>query len=83
MTTLILSSMLFAFRATDTPPISRDTYRVFIFFEKGDLRKDTTTRGWRQNLGGLAGLQPLREKAIEYVVLSKWFDRSQAEQDKY
>lgn len=65
-----------------TPPISRDSYHVFVF-QRGSLRRDTTTRGWKADLGELAGLQPLREEAIEYVVLSNWFDRFQAEQDRY
>jgi len=64
------------------PPISRDSYQVFVS-KSGKLERDTTTRGWKESLGDLAGLQTLREKGIEYVVLSGWFERYKAEQVSY
>ncbi len=65
-----------------TPPISRDEYQVFVVL-RGELQKDTTTRGFKGVLGDMKTLDPLRAKAIDYALLSSYSDRYQAEKKSY
>jgi hypothetical protein len=64
------------------PPISRNEYQVF-FVGPGGLTRDTTTRGFKGVLGDLKTLEPLRENAIEFALLSDYSDRYQAEEQSY
>ena len=66
----------------NTPPISRDEYQVFVVVP-GGLQRDTSTRGFKGVLGDMGTLDPLRGRAIEYVLLSSYFDRFQAEGKRY
>jgi len=66
----------------NTAPISRDEYQVFVV-ARGDLQRDATTRGFKGVLGDLRTLEPVREKAIEYVVLDGYLDRFRAEEKSY
>jgi len=66
----------------NTAPISRDEYQVFVV-ARGDLQRDATTRGFKGVLGDLRTLDPLRGKAIEYVVLDGYIDRYRAEEKSY
>lgn len=66
-----------------TPPISRDEYQVIVVL-RGQLQKDTTTRGFKGVLGDMGTLDLLRGKGIDYVLLSNlYFDRFQAEKKNY
>lgn len=65
-----------------TPPISRGEYHVFVAL-KGELQRDTTTRGYKGVLGDMRALDPLRVEGIEYVVVSDYFDRFRAEREAY
>lgn len=65
-----------------TPPISRREYHVFVAL-KGELQRDTTTRGYKGVLGDMRALDPLRVKGIEYVVVSDYLDRFRTERDTY
>ena len=66
-----------------TPPISRDEYQVVVVL-RGQLQKDTTTRGFKGVLGDMRSLDLLRGKGIDYVLLSStYFDRFQAEKKSY
>ena len=65
-----------------TPPISRDDYQVFVVL-RGELQKDTTTRGFKGVLGDMKTLDPLRAKAIDYALLSNFSDRYEAEKKSY
>jgi hypothetical protein len=64
------------------PPISRDDYRVFVFL-KGSLQRDGTTRNFKGVLGDLRTLDPLRGNAVDYVLLSSYFDRFRDEKQRY
>ena len=66
----------------NTPPISRDEYQVFVVVS-GGLQQDTTTRGFKGVLGDMRTLDPLRGGAVEYVLLSSYFDRFRAEKKSY
>ena len=65
-----------------TPPISRDEYQVFVVL-RGELQRDTTTRGFKGVLGDMKTLDPLRAQAIDYALLSSYSDRYQAEKNSY
>jgi hypothetical protein len=64
------------------PPISRDDYEVFIEV-KGVLHKDATTSGFKGVLGEARMPDALRKQAIEYVVITSWFERYQAQKDNF
>lgn len=66
----------------NAPPISRDEYQVFVVLS-GGLQRDSTTRGFKGVLGDLRSLDPLRERAIDYVVVDGYFDRFRAEKSSY
>jgi len=65
-----------------TPPISRDAYHVYFVGQDG-LEKDATTRGFKGVLGDIKTVEPLRRKAIDYVLLSDFSDRFKAEKQSY
>ena len=65
-----------------SPPISRDDYQVFIEV-KGELQKDASTSGFKGVLGDVRMPDALREKAIQYVVITGWFERFQAQKEHY
>ena len=65
-----------------TPPVSRSEYQVFVAV-RGELERDTTTRGYKGVLGDVKALDPLRVQGIEYVVVSDYLDRFQAERTSY
>jgi len=65
-----------------TPPISRDKYHVFVVV-RGELEKDATAIGFKGILSDLARSDALRERAIDYVIVSSWFKRFQAEEANY
>lgn len=65
-----------------TPPVSRAEYQVFVE-ERGSLKRDTTTTGYKGVLADLRALDPLRANEIEYVVVSNYLDRYRAERASY
>jgi len=65
-----------------TPPVSRSEYRVFVVV-RGELERDTTTRGYKGVLADVKVLDALRVQGIEYVVVSDYLDRFQAERASY
>jgi 4-amino-4-deoxy-L-arabinose transferase-like glycosyltransferase len=66
----------------NTPPISRDEYQVFVVV-RGELQRDTTTRGFKGILGDMRSLDPLLRNGIDFLVLSTYVDRFQAEKKSY
>jgi 4-amino-4-deoxy-L-arabinose transferase-like glycosyltransferase len=65
-----------------TPPISRDDYHVFVAV-RGELERDATATGFKGILAEVARSDAFREKGIDYVIVSSWFERFQAEEASY